>query len=108
MLRLALRSCVALVCILALPVACTGGNAGPTSAPAAPTAVPVTLHYTVTGMHCEGCVDYITSVAKQVDGVIDCTVSLENTEAVIVLRDAEVAPRVEAAITKGGYTLARK
>ncbi len=65
----------------------------------------VRLHYTIQGMHCEGCAAAITAEVLEVEGVrsVDCTYERQTAE---IVAQVEV-PRetIEGAITKLGYKL---
>lgn len=92
-------------------IACTAPAATPVSAPIPATAcVPgdVVLTYEVEGMKCDGCSSAIVAKVKKVDGVIDCTVDRATKLATITVKDEAIRPKVEAAITKLGYTITKK
>ena len=64
---------------------------------------PVTVHYTVEGMHCDGCVAAITGKVTSIEGVSACNVSLEGRSADITVNDPAIAPQVREAIERLGY-----
>lgn len=82
---------LASIVLLIAPPACT------------PPAEPVTVHYTVDGMHCSGCVDAITGKVTAIEGVSACTVSLEGRSADVTVNDPALAPKVREAIERLGY-----
>ena len=68
-----------------------------------PPAEPVTVHYTVDGMHCDGCVAAITGKVTSIEGVSACNISLEGRSADITVNDPAIAPQVREAIERLGY-----
>lgn len=79
------------IVLLTAPSACT------------PPPEPVTVHYTVDGMHCSGCVDAITGKVTAIEGVSACNVSLEARSADVTVNDPTLAPKVREAIERLGY-----
>ena len=59
-----------------------------------PPVVPMTLVFSVEGMHCEACVEAITAAVEQVEGVTDCAVSLEEKRAVVLVEDPTLGSTV--------------
>jgi len=63
------------------------------------------LHFDVSGMHCQGCVNMITTVVSRLDGVVDCAVSLEEESATVTVTDPALAEQIIEAINSAeGYT----
>ena len=58
----------------------------------------------VEGMHCDGCVNAVTTKVSKVDGVASCEVSLDDGTATVVADPASFEA-VQAAIAKLGYTV---
>ncbi len=56
----------------------------------------------VKGMHCDGCVNAVTTKVSRVEGVQSCEVSLEDESATIVA-DPSAFANAQAAIEKLGY-----
>lgn len=82
-----------LLVLSAAPPACT------------PPPEPVTVHYTVDGMHCDGCVAAITGKVTAIEGVSACSVSLEGRSADVTVNDPALTPKVREAIERLGYTV---
>ena len=83
--------------IISCVAATTGcGEKQPAAEPpaVAVAAEPEDLHLSITGMYCDGCVTAITETVKQIDGVIQCTVSLEQESAVVTVSDPAIAPQI--------------
>jgi copper chaperone CopZ len=95
---------------LALPGCKQDGNEAPAqpaaTAPAATeNAQNAVLHFDVAGMHCDGCVNMITTVVSRLDGVVDCSVSLEEESATVTVTDPALAETIIEAINSAeGYT----
>jgi copper chaperone CopZ len=70
-----------------------------------PPVEPVTVHYTVDGMHCDGCVAAITGKVTAIEGVSACTVNLESRSADVTVNDPALAPKVREAIERLGYRI---
>jgi copper chaperone len=64
-----------------------------------------TIEFSVTGMTCDHCVHAVTTAAKDVPGVTDVKVSLEDKKA-IVTGDAVDTAKVIAVIEEEGYEAA--
>ena len=64
-----------------------------------------TIEFSITGMTCDHCVHAVTSAAKDVPGVEDVKVSLDDQLAVVT-GDAIDPARVIAAIEEEGYEAA--
>ena len=58
----------------------------------------------VEGMHCDGCVNAVTTKVSKVDGVDSCDVSLEDGTATVIADPASF-DAVQAAIARLGYTV---
>lgn len=59
---------------------------------------------TITGMHCTGCVDRISKVLQNIEGVRSADVSLDDEQAVVEYdRDQAELPQIKEAIEKAGY-----
>jgi copper ion binding protein len=62
----------------------------------------------VTGMHCDGCVNTLTGVLTEMEGVKDVKVSLEYEQAKVKFNPEEVsAEELQAAIEDKGYGVAK-
>lgn len=55
-----------------------------------------TIELSITGMTCDHCVRSVTNALKDVPGVEDVTVSLENNEAIVKGNSLDVAALVAA------------
>jgi copper chaperone CopZ len=64
--------------------------------------------FSVEGMHCDGCVRAITAKSGEVQGVRSCTVSLADGTAVVELQGTEAESAFIDAVTRMGYTVAKK
>lgn len=61
-----------------------------------------TIELDVTGMTCDHCVRSVTNALKDVPGVADAIVSLEDKRATVTVDDVDVAKLIEA-IEEEGY-----
>lgn len=112
-----MRRSILYTLLLALPfvlLACSESSlpaedAPPTTAPDTASAEPivdtVALNYSITGMHCQGCVDSIIGTVAKLEGVASCEVSLENESAVITVADAALEDTIIETIKGLGYTV---
>ena len=58
----------------------------------------------ISGMHCDGCINTITGVLSEIEGVSDVKVSLEYEQAKVKFNPEEVeADELKAAIEDKGY-----
>lgn len=57
-----------------------------------------TLNYSVSGMHCEGCVSSVRNAIARIDGVASCDVSLADESATVKTTDPAVSQAVIAAV----------
>ena len=96
------RAAITLLACL-LPLACAPSEPAAGAKPGTATVTPVSLRYGVEGMHCDGCVQAITDKVTHVDGVLGCSVSLQEKRAEVSVRDASLAPAVQQAIERLGY-----
>jgi copper chaperone len=64
-----------------------------------------TIEFSVTGMTCDHCVHAVTDAAKEVPGVSDVKVSLDDKSAVVTGEAIDTA-KVIAAIEEEGYEAA--
>ncbi len=64
-----------------------------------------TIEFNVPGMTCDHCVHAVTNAVKELEGVSDVSVSLEN-KAAVVTGDAVDVAKVIAAIAEEGYEAA--
>lgn len=64
-----------------------------------------TIVFNVNGMSCDHCVHAVTSAVKELEGVSDVTVSLENKSATVTGERIDVS-KVIAAIEEEGYEAA--
>ncbi len=103
---LRLSSLASFVVLIACSALALGGCSR--SEPATSAAQPVALHYTVEKMHCDGCVWAISNKVTAIPGVTSCKVELEAKTADIEVTDAALASKVEDAIKRLGYEVARK
>ena len=63
-----------------------------------------TIQINVGGMSCSGCVSSVTNVLKNIPGVSDVEVSLEQKRATVTFDPAQGSPaRFKAAIENAGY-----
>lgn len=68
-----------------------------------------TVTFEVHGMHCEGCVGAIQRALGETQGVVEKTVSLAESAAVVTYDPAKVAPAdLVAVIEELGYTAVEK
>ena len=65
--------------------------------------MPKTIELEITGMTCEHCVKAVTNALKDVAGVSDAVVSLENKQAVVTAETPDL-PALIAAVAEEGYT----
>ncbi len=65
------------------------------------------LRLAIEGMHCDGCAAGVAKRLKAVDGVVDCTVSFEADQAVVVYDPSttDAAALAAAAIGDTGYAV---
>lgn len=63
-----------------------------------------TQSFTVEGMSCGGCVSRVTKTLKEIPGVADARVTLEDKKAVIETTGAVAAGVVVEALGRKGYT----
>lgn len=62
--------------------------------------------FDVTGMHCDGCVNTITTVLTDIEGTSNAKVSLELEQAKVKFEPAKVTiEEMKAAIESKGYTV---
>jgi copper chaperone len=66
-----------------------------------------TIEFNVTGMTCDHCVNAVTTAVKDVEGVADVKVSLDEKKALVTGETIDVA-KVIAAIEEEGYEAALK
>jgi copper chaperone CopZ len=92
-----------LASLAALPLGCDGKPSAP-AAEAVKLSVPVDMHLSVKGMHCEGCEGAICSKVEQIAGVTAVKAS-HTAESVDVTAPPEQRAAIEAAIKKLGYTI---
>ena len=91
--------------MLAMIVAACGNNTSTQkkSEPGKQAAVEVAV-MDISGMHCDGCVNTITGVLTEMEGVNDVKVSLEYEQAKVKFDPEEVsAEELKAAIEDKGY-----
>jgi copper ion binding protein len=87
--------------LVALVVALAGGcteQSSQTSAQA------VELRFSIEGMHCDGCVQAITTAVGNMDGVQACAVSLDEESATVTADDPALAAQIIEKINALGYT----
>lgn len=66
-----------------------------------------TIELDITGMTCDHCVHAVTAALKDVPGVADAVVSLEEKRATVTADSAEVAALI-AAVEEEGYEAAAR
>ena len=66
-----------------------------------------TIELDITGMTCDHCVHAVTGALKDVKGVSDAVVSLEDKKAVVTADEVDV-PALIAAVEEEGYTAAAR
>jgi len=64
-----------------------------------------TIELNITGMTCDHCVRSVTNALKDVQGVKDAVVSLEEKRAVVTAEDVDI-PALIAAVEEEGYEAA--
>ena len=101
-----LRSSIAPILVFAFlgPAACTETSEPATVTTPAVARASETIILGVEGMHCDGCVNAVTTKVSKVDGVESCEVSLEDGTATVVADPASF-DEVQGAIAKLGYTV---
>ena len=67
-------------------------------------AEPVDLNFAIEGMHCDGCVQAITTAVSAMEGVTACEVSLEEESAKVTATDPALSARIIEKINALGYT----
>ncbi|MFM7052878.1 MAG: heavy-metal-associated domain-containing protein [Planctomycetota bacterium] len=92
---------------LALPLASCGGSSpagsGDSAARVALSA-PEPMHFTVKGMHCDGCEGAICGKVEKIEGVASVKAS-HAAESVDVVAPPEQREAIRAAITRLGYKI---
>jgi copper chaperone len=66
-----------------------------------------TIELDITGMTCDHCVHAVTGALKEVQGVSDATVSLEEKKAVVTADEVDISALI-AAVEEEGYTAAAR
>ncbi len=66
-----------------------------------------TIELDITGMTCDHCVRSVTNALKDVEGVSDAVVSLENKQAVVTAEEVDLAALI-AAVEEEGYEAAAR
>jgi copper chaperone len=66
-----------------------------------------TIELEITGMTCDHCVNAVTGALKEVAGVSDAVVSLENKQAIVTADEVEI-PALIAAVEEEGYSAAAR
>jgi copper chaperone len=66
-----------------------------------------TIELDITGMTCDHCVRSVTNALKDVEGVQDAVVSLEQKRAVVTADEVDV-PALIAAVEEEGYEAAAR
>ena len=64
-----------------------------------------TIELNITGMTCDHCVNAVTGALKDVDGVQDAVVSLDEKRATVTAESVDVAKLIEA-VEEEGYEAA--
>ena len=92
-----------LVSLLSAMPAIMTGCSDTTTAAVKPEPDVTTLSFSVTGMHCQGCVSTVRSAIAEIDGVTSCNVSLEDESATVQVTDAEVAQKIVDTVAELEY-----
>lgn len=79
----------------------------PAPADAVATAEPISLTWSVGGLHCDGCVQGVTQTVAAIPGVSQCEVSLEAGRMVVAVDSEATGNRVAEAVRGMNYTVAR-
>ena len=66
-----------------------------------------TIELDITGMTCDHCVNSVTNALKEVPGVSDAVVSLEDKQATVTADSVDVQALI-AAVEEEGYTAAAR
>jgi copper chaperone len=66
-----------------------------------------TIELDITGMTCDHCVRSVTNALKDVEGVSDAVVSLENKQAVVTAEEVDLVALI-AAVEEEGYEAAAR
>ena len=66
-----------------------------------------TIELEITGMTCDHCVNAVTGALKDVDGVTDAVVNLDEKRATVTADDVDIAALL-AAVEEEGYTAAAR
>jgi len=66
----------------------------------------VSLTYSVGGLHCDGCVQGVTTTVAALPGVAECEVSLDEGRMVVRVDDPATGEAVAAAVRGMNYTVA--
>ena len=85
----------------------TTATTAPAPAAAAATAEPISLTWSVGGLHCDGCVQGVTQTVAAIPGVSQCDVSLEEGRMVVAVDSEATGTRVAEAVRGMNYTVAR-
>jgi copper chaperone len=96
---------IAIVIMLAVIIAACGNNTSPEEkTKAAKQAAVEVVVMDISGMHCDGCVNTITGVLTEFDGVGDVKVSLEYEQAKVKFDPEEIsAEELKEAVVEKGY-----
>jgi copper chaperone CopZ len=83
-------------------------STAPAAVPAPTTAgaTPVSLTYSVGGLHCEGCVSGVNATVAAIPGVSACDVSLEEGRMVVQVDSPATGMIVADAVRRMNYTVA--
>ena len=85
----------------------TAATTAPAPADAVATAEPISLTWSVGGLHCDGCVQGVTQTVAAIPGVSQCDVSLEEGRMVVAVDSEDTGTRVAEAVRGMNYTVAR-
>lgn len=66
-----------------------------------------TIELTITGMTCDHCVNSVTGALKDVEGVKDAVVSLDEKRATVTAESVDIAALI-AAVEEEGYEAAAR
>jgi copper chaperone len=69
--------------------------------------VATTIELNITGMTCDHCVNAVTGALKDVDGVTDAVVSLDEKRATVTAESVDIAKLI-AAVEEEGYEAAAR
>jgi copper chaperone CopZ len=84
------RICMLALVVLVVPMAAAAGD--------------TTTRLTIEGMHCALCAPAVSKALKEVEGVENVNVSVDDKQAVVVADESVTAEALTAAVAKAGFT----